>query len=315
MSATETWTIGRLLAWTADYLKKQGADSPRLDAEVLLAEARGCRRIDLYTAFGEDPGETVRTAFRELVRRRAEGMPVAYLVGRKEFYSLSFRVTPDVLIPRPETEFVVLALLDLASRGRAAAGGAASEADGAANAAAVSAGLEVADVGTGSGVLAICAARQWPAARVTAVDISPAALEVARSNAREHGVADRIEFVQGDLLSALAADRRFDFIVSNPPYVSEPELAGLAREVRDHEPRLALAAGSRGTDVIARLVPQAAERLRDGGWLVMEIGPRIEEEVRGLIEGQGAFEAPSLIRDLARLPRVVAARRKSGSRG
>ena len=114
MSTTDPWTVGRLLQWTADYLKDHGADSPRLDAEVLLAEALGCQRIELYTTFEDTPGEDVRTAFRELVRRRAEGAPVAYLVGRREFYSLSFRVTPDVLIPRPETELLVVAVLDLA---------------------------------------------------------------------------------------------------------------------------------------------------------------------------------------------------------
>src|SRR5215475_4139125 len=117
MTSTEDpWTIGRLLSWTVEYLGKHGADNPRLDAEVLLAEARGCKRIDLYAAYGETASEQVRTAFRELVRRRAEGMPVAYLVGRREFFSLSFRVTPDVLIPRPETETLVVRLLDLAKQ-------------------------------------------------------------------------------------------------------------------------------------------------------------------------------------------------------
>ena len=113
MPQTEAWTIGRLLQWTTGYLKERGADSPRLDAEVLLAESLGCQRIELYTTFDDVPEDTARTAFRELVRRRAEGMPVAYLVGRREFYSLPFRVTPDVLIPRPETEFLVIRLLDL----------------------------------------------------------------------------------------------------------------------------------------------------------------------------------------------------------
>src|SRR6185503_13086817 len=139
MQQTEAWTIGRLLQWTTDYLKKHGADSPRLDAEVLLAEARGCQRIQLYTAFEEQPAEEVRTAFRELVRRRAEGMPVAYLVGRREFYSLSFQVTPDVLIPRPETEFLLISLLDLAA-------GKPDE--------------SIVDVGTGSGILAVCAEKK-----------------------------------------------------------------------------------------------------------------------------------------------------------
>src|SRR5262245_4947541 len=179
MSDAERWTIGRLLQWTTDYLKKSGSPSPRLDAEVLLSDARGCQRIQLYTAFDEDPGETVRNRFRELVKRRAAGEPVAYLVGRREFYSLTFHVTPDVLIPRPETEFVVLGVLDaiqqLGSLDRP---------------------VQIADVGTGSGAIAISVAKHAPGCQVTATDISPAALAVAQQNAKQHEVADRINFVR-----------------------------------------------------------------------------------------------------------------------
>src|ERR1700722_13685155 len=176
----EVWTVGRLLAWTTDFLRERGAESPRLDAEVLLAHALGCPRSQLYTTFDEQPSEAARQKFREFVRERATGKPVAYLVGRREFYSLSFRVTPDVLIPRPETEFLLIKLLDLAKQ----------------RAAATSAPLQIADIGTGSGILAVCAAKSLPASAVTAVDISPAALAVARENAQEHGVADRIEFLE-----------------------------------------------------------------------------------------------------------------------
>lgn len=292
MPQTETWTVGRLLEWTSGYLKERGAESPRLDAEVLLAEARQCRRIDLYTTFDEIPAEEVRTAFRELVRRRAEGTPVAYLVGRREFYSLPFRVTPDVLIPRPETEFLVVALLDLAK----------------------SAGNEtcrICDVGTGSGIIAICAAVHLPKCQVTAIDISPAAIDVATENARTHGVDQRIEFVSGDLLADLPADREFDIVASNPPYVSTSELEQLASDVADHEPHLALAAGPRGTDVIERLIPQAAERLRPGGHLLLEISPMIETAVRDLVTADGRFELRATIKDLAGLARVVSAQRKA----
>ena len=292
MSASEIWTVGRLLQWTTDYLKGRGADSPRLDAEVLLAGALGCRRIELYTAFEEVPGEEPRAAFRDLVRRRAEGVPVAYLVGRREFYSLSFRVGPGVLIPRPETELLVIALLDLAkARPRGAE-------------------LAVADVGTGSGILAVCAARHLPDARVTATDISPAALEIAAANAAEHGVAARIQFVQGDLLSAVPAQQRFDFILSNPPYVTTAELEKLPRDVRDHEPREALVAGPRGTEVIERLVPQAAERLNPGGRLLIEISPMIHDAVLALLAADPRLEPGPTIKDLARLPRVVQAKKK-----
>ena len=277
-------------------LKQRGCESPRLDAEVLLAEARGCQRIELYTAFHESPGEEVRGAFRELVRRRAAGVPVAYLVGRREFYSLSFLVTPDVLIPRPETELLVVELLDLLKPrqgGKEAA--------------------DVVDVGAGSGVIAVCAAKHAPHCRVLAVDSSPAALAVARENARRHGVADRIEFAEGDLLTAVPDDRRFDFVVSNPPYVSDSELAQAAPEVRDHEPRAALAAGPTGVEVIARLTPQAAERLRPGGWLILEISPMIERQVHDCIAASGQFQTPLTVRDLAGRPRVVKAQRRPQS--
>jgi len=292
MAQTEVWTVGRLLGWTTDYLKQHGSDSPRLDAEVLLAKTLGCQRIELYTTFESVPGDQVRTAFRQLVRRRAEGMPVAYLVGRREFYSMSFRVTPDVLIPRPETELLVVALLDLA-RERPA-----------------NEQITICDVGTGSGIIAVCAAKHLPAARVTAIDVSRAALEVARTNAAEYGVEDRIELVESDLFAAVPAERRFDFIVSNPPYVRESELASLPPDVRHFEPRQALVAGERGTEVIESLVPQAAERLSPGGHLLVEINPALCDAVESLIETDGRLHLGPLIKDLARLPRVVQAVRK-----
>jgi len=292
MSQTDEWTIGRLLKWTTNYFADRGADTPRLDAELLLAEVLGCQRIELYTAFDEVVGQEHRATFRELVRRRADGTPVAYLLGRREFYSLSFRVTPEVLIPRPETEFVVVAFSDLLHRR-----------DGGPQP------VEIADVGTGSGILAVCTARECPKCRVTAIDISPGALAVARANAADHGVAERIEFVQGDLLDCLDEDRRFDFVVSNPPYVSEAELADLAPDVRDREPRTALVAGVLGTEVIARLVPQAAQHLRIGGWLICEISPTIEAPTHALIDADGRFEPALTIKDLANQARVVTAKR------
>jgi release factor glutamine methyltransferase len=289
----DEWTLGRLLAWTTDYLKQNGSESPRLDAEILLATARACHRIELYTAFDEPADEATRERFRELVRRRAEGTPVAYLVGHKEFYSLSFRVTPDVLIPRPETELLVVRLLDLAKRSGAA-----------------TAPVTIADVGTGSGIIAVCAARGLHGALVTAIDTSAAALAVARENASKHGVAERIEWFQSDLFAAVPADGRFDFVASNPPYVSSAEFAKLPATVRDFEPRQALEAGPRGTAIIERLIPAAAERLNAGGWLLMEISPMIEMDVRKLLESESALEVHPTIKDLAGLPRVVQARKK-----
>jgi len=290
--AAQQWTIGRLLTWTTEYLKQHGSDTPRLDAEVLLAAARGCQRIALYTAFDQPADEPTRERMRDWVRRRAEGTPVAYLVGHREFYSLSFRVTPDVLIPRPETELLVVRLLDLFK-----------------NRPAESAGPQIADVGTGSGAIAICAAKHLPAARVTAIDIRPAALAVARANAAEHGVADRIEWFEGDLLAAAPAGRQFDCIASNPPYVSEAEFAKLPRTVQAFEPREALLAGPRGTEVIERLVPQAAQRLAPGGWLLIEVSPMIEPAVQKILAAEPNLEAAATIKDFAGHPRVVQARR------
>ncbi|HUY34702.1 MAG TPA: peptide chain release factor N(5)-glutamine methyltransferase [Pirellulales bacterium] len=293
MSQTEAWTIGRLLQWTTGYLKERGAESPRLDAEVLLAHALACQRIELYTRFEEAPSESPRAAFRELVRRRAEGTPVAYLVGRKEFYSLSFRVTPDVLVPRPETEFLVIRLLDLAAERAPGAEGPA-----------------IADVGTGSGNVAVCVAKWLPTCRVTALDISAPALALAAANAAQHGVAERIEFFTSDLFAAVGPERRFDFVVSNPPYVSESELGGLDRDVRDFEPRSALVAGPRGTEVIERLIVQAGQRLVSDGWLLTEISPQLDAPVRELVTADGRFELGPTVKDLAGLARVVQARRK-----
>jgi len=289
---TDVWTIGRLLQWTADYLKRHAADSPRLEAEVLLAHALGCPRIALYTRFDEAPAEAPRTAFRELVRRRGEGTPVAYLVGHREFYSLTFRVTPDVLIPRPETEHLVMTLLDLAK-----------QAPG-------DRPLRIADVGTGSGIIAVTIAQQLPRARVTAIDASAAALEVARQNAADHHVAERIEFVAGDLLTCLPAPEPLDFVVSNPPYVSAAEFEQLPDDVRKFEPRQALVGGPTGTEIIARLIPQAAERLAVGGHLLIEISPMIETAVQELVQAESRLRLEPTIKDLARLPRVIQAIRE-----
>ena len=289
---SEPWTVLRLLTWTTDYLKAHGSDSPRLDAEVLLAHARGCERIMLYAAFDQVVADDVRAKFRELVKQRAEGAPVAYLVGKREFYSLSLRVTPDVLIPRPETELVVVETIESGSKFKVQGSK-----------------LEVADVGTGSGAIAVAVARHAPQCHVTAIDNNPAALAIARENAAANGVAERIEVVLGDLLGGLPAQPRFAVVASNPPYVSESEFAALAPSVKNHEPRQALVAGSEGTEVIERLIPQAAERLLPGGWLIVELSPMIAARVVELIAKSGRYEPATLLKDLAGLQRVAKARR------
>lgn len=293
MSTAEAWTIGRLLAWTQEYLSQQGADSPRLDAEVLLAHARRCRRIELYTAFDEEPAEGVRTAFRELVRRRAQGMPVAYLVGRREFYALDFRVTPDVLIPRPESEFLVIAALDALKRR-----GPDEPAP------------RLLDLGTGSGCLAVALAKHQPRLSVTAIDLSPQALALAEENARQHGLADRIRFVESDLDHTLAPGEQFDVIVSNPPYVSTAEMARLPRDVAQFEPRLALESGPTGLEITARIVELAPRRLMAGGRLFIETSPQLAPRAEALVTDHPEWEREPTVKDLAGLPRVIAARRR-----
>jgi release factor glutamine methyltransferase len=288
----EEWTIGKLLQWTSDYLKQHGSESPRLEAEVLLAHARGCKRVELYTSFGDPADEALRTRFRALVKRRAEGVPFAYLVGKREFYSLDFRVTPDVLIPRPETEFLVIALLDLI---KAQPG---------------SQPIEIADVGTGSGIIALSVAKHAPRVKATAIDVSPAALAIAKENAERLGVSERVEFVESDLFAALPAELTFDFIASNPPYITTAEFAALSPEVRDHEPQLALVAGENGTSVIERLLPQAAERLRTGGTLLLEISPMLQQRVEMLVAADARWELAPTTKDLAGHARVVRAKRK-----
>lgn len=291
----QAWTVGRLLNWTAEYLGKQGAMSPRLDAEVLLAHVRRCERIMLYAAFDEEADEPTRVAFRELVRRRAEGTPVAYLVGAKEFYSLSFEVTPEVLIPRPETEFLVVTALDLAKEIPAPADGP----------------LTIADVGTGSGAVAVCLARGLPKARVVATDISPEALQVARRNAARHGVEERIELLQSDLLAELPEQQAFHVIASNPPYISREEMAELPRDVADYEPHLALNGGQRdGAEISLRLIAEAIPRLHGGGALVLETSPMLAKRLQQHLNEHPEMTSAEVTQDLAGLARIVAARKR-----
>ena len=307
----EPWTIGRLLMWTVDYLKKHGAENPRLDAEVLLAAACGCQRIDLYAAYGEEASDELRATFRDYVGRRAQGMPVAYIVGHKEFYSLDFEVTPDVLIPRSETESLVVALLDHAKRkGAGDSGLGATESDSTPSPQPPVPSPQICDVGTGSGIIAVCAAKYLPQSHVTAIDLSPAALEVARRNAERHQVADRVTFIESNLFAAVPGEARFDAVVSNPPYVSTTEMANLPPDVKDYEPRIALEAGNEGTTVIAPLFTQAAERLNPGGALIIEVSPMIAAKVEELIRANGNFAPGPTLRDAAGHARVVQAARR-----
>ncbi|MCD0458437.1 peptide chain release factor N(5)-glutamine methyltransferase [Roseiconus lacunae] len=302
-TSAETWTVLRLLQWTTDFFSKHGSDSPRLDAEILLAHARQCSRIELYTAFEQEPDAEQRAAFRELVRRRGEGTPVALLVGYKEFYSLRFRVNEHTLIPRPETEHLVIEALDCAKLLQGKSLQAASGDNRGAP-------LQVADIGTGSGAIAVSFAVHCPSAKLSAVDISEPALEIARWNADQHEVADRVDFVVSDLLESIDPSQQFDLILSNPPYVSESEFAELDRTVRDFEPKTALVSGPAGTETIERLIDQARGRLKSGGRLIIELSPMIADACVKIAEQFEEYGQTRFVKDLAGHRRVLSIERR-----
>ncbi len=282
----QPWTIGRLLSWTTEFLQSKGAEEARLDAQLLLAHALECPKVALYTRYHEEPSEAQRSKLRTLVQQRAKGCPVAYLLGSREFFSLEFEVTPDVLIPRGDSGYLITECLD-AIKSLAAP--------------------TVLDVGTGSGCLAIALAKQKRPVQVTASDLSAAALEVARRNAARHQV--EIRFLHGDLFDAVPAGERFDVILSNPPYIRSDVLATLAVEVREHEPRLALDGGPDGFAVIDRLLRQASDYLNPGGWLIFEIGYDQEKEARQRLVEAGWADVKT-IHDQNGHPRVLRSRRR-----
>jgi release factor glutamine methyltransferase len=280
--STVEWTRMELLRWTADYFRQHGVPQARLDAELLLAHVVGGSRMDLYLAFERPLAEAERAQYRELVRRRAkERVPVAYLTGRREFWSLAFRVSEDVLIPRPETETLVQAALDQKPR-------------------------RVLELGTGSGCISAALARELPGAEIVAVDVSPRALELARENLATLGLLERVELVLADGLRDLDPAGRFDLVVSNPPYVAKAELEALPAEVR-HEPLLALDGGADGLDLIRRLCAEAPALLERPGAIALEVGAGQAAEVGELMRRSGAAGVETKS-DLAGIPRVVLGR-------
>jgi release factor glutamine methyltransferase len=286
-AAEGPWTVRRILEWTTGHLARHGSESPRLEAEILLSHARGCKRIELYTHFDDVVSDDERAVMRDLVQRRVRSEPVAYLVGRREFFSLELKVAAAVLIPRPDTETLAVELITRAKDIESP---------------------RILDVGTGSGAIAVAAAVNLPGARVTAVDSSEAALAVASENAETHGVADRMRFLHSDLFESLAPGDVFDVVASNPPYVREDELPLLPPDVRLHEPMSALAAGPEGLDVIQRLIAESPPFLVPGGWLLIEISPRQADAIRSALENSGVYDEISAARDLSGQIRVVIAR-------
>ena len=280
----ELWTIGRILKWTEQYFKEKGIESPRLDAEVLLSHILGRERIYLYVHFDEPLEPTELARYREAIKQRVQRVPVAYIIGEKEFMGLTFRVTADTLVPRPDTEILVQAAVErLRARGETP---------------------RFADIGTGSGAICLSILHFLPKAQADTVDISPAARAVAEENAAALEVADRVTFHTGDLLAPLAG-QCYDAILSNPPYIPDGDIAALAPEVRLKEPRTALAGGKDGLDFYRRLTADAPAHLKDGSFLAVEVGIHQAAPVAAL--AVPAFSRTEILKDYAGIERVVIA--------
>lgn len=286
------WTIGRILKWTEQYFKDKGIESPRLDAEVLLAHVLEKQRIYLYVHFDEplQPGELA--AYREMIKKRVLRVPVAQILGEKEFMGLTFKVTADTLVPRPDTEILVQAAVD---RLRAMAG---------------EEPLRFADIGTGSGAICLSVLHYLAGTVADTVDISPAARAVAEENAASLGLADRVTFHTGDLLQPLSGIS-FAAILSNPPYIPEADIAKLAPEVRLKEPHTALSGGQDGLDFYRRLAEEAPAMLVPGGFTAFEVGIHQAGVVADLLKANPLIDRTEILPDYAGIDRVVVGWRKN----
>lgn len=299
----EVWTTRRLLAWMSDAFTKKGLDSPRLQAEILLAHVIGCERLRLYMDPDRPCSPLERQVLRDLVGRALKHEPVQYLTGTAWFFGLPFHVDRRVLIPRPATETIVQEVLQ---HHRVRHGSAKTKGEG----------VFFADVCTGSGCIAIALLTQLTQARAIASDISLDALEVAKENARRHNVTDRLELLAGDLLTpvlthpAAGSPGTLDYFVSNPPYIPDPEWDAVAPNVKDHEPHGALRGGAEGLDYITPLLAEAPRLVKPGGLLLLECADSCTARVQQLAQETGAFESVRVLADFEGLPRVVAGVKK-----
>jgi release factor glutamine methyltransferase len=282
-------TLRDALASAISRLTAANAPSPRLNAELLLMFTLECDRAYLYAYPERKLSTDDQSRYDQAVTERAHGVPTQYITGHQEFWGMDFIVAPTVLIPRPETEHVIETVLERVRVGRAP-----SPADP----------FRIVDVGTGSGCIALALAKELPSAEIHATEISTAALEIARANAARLQLETRVQFHCTDLLQGFELGA-FDFVVSNPPYVGESEENQVQLEVRKHEPHNAIFAGATGLEVIERLIPQAHESLKPGGWLVMEISGPVAERVRGLL---AEWNEVRITNDLQGIPRVASAR-------
>ncbi|MSM40429.1 MAG: peptide chain release factor N(5)-glutamine methyltransferase [Geobacter sp.] len=275
---SEVWTVLKVLAWTKEYLAEKGVENARLEAEWLLCAATGLDRVGLYVNYEKPLTDAELAGYREMVSRRARSEPLQYILGSQDFCGLDFEVAPGVLIPRHDTEVLVEEAIHRVPAAKA-----------------------VLDIGVGSGCIAIALARSLPTAAVWGVDRSPDALALARRNAQRHDVS--VTLVEGSLFDP-CSDRRFDLIVSNPPYIPTADLTGLQPEVRDYEPVAALDGGRDGLDFYRLIVSAAPEYLHPGGWLMVEVGIDQAPAVRALFQAAG-FTDIFTARDSQQIERVV----------
>ena len=286
------WTIQKLLNWTTEYLTDKGVDFPRLSAELLLSHALGLKRIDLYTQFDKQVPQQQLDILHDLIKRAGLHEPVVYLTGMTEFYSLQLDITADCLIPRPETELLVQRAIEFLQ---------------------TRSGIQyVCDLCTGSGCIAVAIAKNFPDARVTATDISAAALAVAARNVEKHLLNEQVRLLCGDLFEPIIQQldvNKFDLIVCNPPYVSTAEYEILDKNVKDYEPESALLAGADGMDVYCRIIEKVYEFLKPGAALMLEIGYAQGPAVRNLLEQTGAFVEINIEKDPHDNDRIVAAKK------
>jgi release factor glutamine methyltransferase len=289
-------TVFEVLHWSTNYLEGQEIENPRLNAELLLAHSLNISREGLYVRLKNNMKREEKETFENLIKRRISGEPLQYILGHQEFWSIDLKVDSRVLIPRPDTELLVeqalSVLFETSSKGHPL----------------------VLEIGTGSGAVAISLAKEVKDIFLVATDISREALLLAKENAESLGLLDRVHFVNGNLLDPfhlLKGGTPFDMILSNPPYITSSAIGGLAREVKDYEPGIALEGGEDGLAFYRVIISQAPAYLKEGGWLLLEVGQGQAERVSELIEKKGDFFAPERFRDLPGIERVVKAQRKS----
>jgi len=280
-------TVREILNEATRELETAGMETARLDAEVLLAFCLNCDRLEFLKNPDMQISKSQLAVFNKLVSRRLKWEPVAYITGRKEFWSFTLEVNKGVLIPRPDTEIILEEALAVGKNIIAP---------------------RIADIGTGSGAIALALAKELPEPKITATDISPAALKIAKKNARNLKLGKNIEFLKGDLFAPVKGF--FDIIVSNPPYISAAEYEELPRGVKDFEPKIALLAGQTGVEFYEKLIYQSKNHLKKDGWLLMEIGAPQAEKIRDIMQECAFFEDIDVRRDYAGHDRVIKGRKK-----